>query len=358
MKIKKKVTGSIELTKALEILLPEPPVGDAPAEKLGQAWRMERDGISQSMIALFALCPQKAHWSLIEGLKKDSTFDKALDFGNFFHDVLDKVYTTMMEKDFKLMMVLDRTYRETKARMQASGTDTKTLQEFEITYGMCRTLLVRYFEKWESQDKQIKWEALEQVFAVPYKLRDGTTIELKGKFDGVFRDNKNRLWLFETKTKSMIAGNMIMETMSYNLQVMIYMKAIQAVYGEKPVGVLYNLVKRPGQQYKGSFNRKPESIPEYLQRIDKDVFENPNDYFTRYMINVQWEEVEKFFLMDLDYMLQRMYEWQQGGYSNFRNSAACSMWNRPCEYLPICSMGDRTNFTKKLTMFPELEVSK
>ena len=136
---------------------------------------------------------------------------------------------------------------------------------------------------------------------------------------------------------------------------MIYMKAMQYVYGESPAGVLYNLVKRPGQQYKGSFNRKPESIPEYMGRIDKDIADKTDEYFKRYHISITKNEVDLFFDTDLDYILQRMYEWQQGGYSNFRNSSACSMWNRPCEYLPICSNGDKTLYTRKLTVFPELE---
>lgn len=348
MKIKTRTVAKVTQT-------PLPLVKEA--DPLGRIWRMETHGISQSMIALFALCPQKAHYSLIEGYKKDGTYDKALDFGSFFHDCLDAVYTCQKDKTPKVNVkaIVNKKYVEAKKRMQSAGVDIKQLQEFEISYGMCVSLLDRYFDKWKLQDKQLQWLDLEKVFSFPYKLRDGTVIQIRGKFDGVFRNDKGKLWLFETKTKSTIYNNTVMETIGYNLQVMVYMMAMKYLYGETPAGVLYNLVKRPGQQYKGTYNRKPESIPEYVERVDKDIIEKPDEYFQRYMVYIRWEEIEEYKNMDLDYMLQRFYEWQQGGYSNFRNSAACSMWNRPCEYLPICSTGNKTLYSRKLTMFPELE---
>jgi hypothetical protein len=353
MKVKKKSTA---LTTALETIQSFPEKRDGkPISGLRNFWDMTEDGLTQSMLGLFALCPQKAHYKLIEGIEIPRR-DRALDFGTFFHEVLDKVYTAQKENNTlpNYGMIGEQCYKQAKARLIEESTDIKDLQEFEVNYGVCQTLLRHYFNKWTKEDKYTKWVDLERVFEFPYKLRDGTVVMIRGKFDGIFRDKKGNVWLFETKTKSNITGNHIMEKMAFDLQVMVYLKAVEYVYKVKPAGVLYNLVKRPNFDYKGTYYKKPETVPAFLERVSSHIDSNVEDYFTRYHVSITKQEVETFFLQDLDYLIQRMYEWQQGGISNFRNSGACSMWNRPCEYLPICSSGDRSNYRKRKEIFPEL----
>lgn len=317
-------------------------------------WRMERDGVTQSIIALFALCPQKAHYKMIEGLELKMK-DRALEFGSFFHEALDKVYSQRMIGNPDDEEVLQELYETTKERLEDA--DVKDQQEFEINYGVCKVTLERYFQKW-AKDKQ-NFIAIEQVFEFPYRLRDGTVIAIKGKFDGVFRDKKGKLWLFETKTKSQIDGNHIVQKMDFELQVMIYLMALKHVYGETPVGVLYNLIRRPQQRFSGTFQRKPEGVVDFIKRVDADIVSNMDKYFIRYPISVTQDAVETYKTTDLDYIIERLYEWQQGGISSFRNSNACSMWNRPCEYLPLCGSDDmfaKGRYSKRERVFPELDV--
>jgi hypothetical protein len=326
-------------------------------------WDMERDGVTQSLLSLFALCPQRAYWKMVEGLQGGKPH-KALQFGTYFHDVLDKAYSMSRRpttnqralSDIKFWEVLSgkvlgSTYEEAVEGLD----DIKDQQAFELIYGLCDVVLARYFRRWGRVDRKAKIIAVEMVFEFPYRLRDGTVIMIRGKIDRI-DEIDGELWVYDHKTKSQIEGNYIVEKMGFDMQMMVYCMAVFHKYGKWPKGVVYNLIKRPGQIYSGTYYKKTESIPQYLQRVDAHMQEKGDEYFCRYTISLLPREIELFRDRDLDYVIERLYEWQNGGIASFRNSGACSNWNRACEFLPLCSndRDARSKYTVRDSVFPEL----
>jgi len=352
-------SGSCRVCKGSGISTPEK---TGKPQYLRNFWDMGRDGVTQSTIALFALCPMKCYWKMILGLEKTTRPDTALDFGDHFHNTLDKVY--LHRKKYKVQSTTQTIYQTIDHVLTSSSLDIvkklkkfdlKDQQSFQQTNGLCNVVLKRYYQHYKT-DVNMNWLAVEQVFSMPYKLRNGITIQIRGKFDGVFRNKNGELWLFESKTKGDIKDKVTLDRLGFELQVMVYMLALEYVYKEKPKGVLYNLIKKPGQEYSGTYYRKPETLPEFFARVDKHIKENPNDYFYRHPQSIPWKDVEEYRDIDLDYILERLYEWQNENPKNsFRNTASCKAWNRPCEFLQACANpAEARYYHKRLHVFPEL----
>ena len=332
-------------------------------------WDMERDGITQSTIQTFVDCPMKAYRKMFEGLKAGD-FDRRLQFGTYFHDVLDSVYTQRKRKpDFPWLKIgratLDAIYEETVESLD----DPRDVETFDQVHGLCEVVLTEYFNWYKKEDTKLKILAVEKQFAFPYTLRNGRVIMVRGKIDLIEEKNGKEIWIWDHKTKSAIEINdrsritvgAIAEKMDWELQIMVYCLAVYHLYGKYPTGVVYNLVKTPGQEFKGSYNKKPETLQEFYQRVlsDMDAKSDPrtrnSEYFLRLDISVTQKEIEYWRDTDFDYIIERIYEWSQGGIASYRNSKNCAAFRKPCEFLRICSSNDRSGYKKRESVFPELE---
>jgi hypothetical protein len=335
-------------------------------------WSPEKQGVTQSVLGMFSMCPQKAHLKMRVGIAPASFSGVgAMEFGDFFHRGLDSLYLLLrngVDKDLvsdNLEAIVDDIvhllYLENKNKLIEQVARPSLHTELEIMAGTCQTLLQHYFRRWITDFQDFDWVDLEKTFNVPYELdlshtfangsymENKVTIPLRGKYDGVFRDVNGRLWLFETKTKSYIDDTSIIDKLNYDLQVMMYMLTMKKVYGETPAGVVYNVVKRPLLRQKVK-----ESLPEFLERIGDDILGRQDDYFIRYTATITPDELQKWEDTDFKSLISRIYKWSKGE-DNYKNSAACHMFNRPCEYMKVCAYGDTTFMQKKENLFPELE---
>ncbi len=331
-------------------------------------WTPERDGVTQGVLGTFALCPNKAHLKMRVGIQPAySGGAGAMEFGDFFHRGLDSMYLLLrngLSKEFMvdnletlIHDVCELLYLENKQKLEDTIARPSAYTELEIMAGTARTLLQSYFRRWISDFYDFDWIDLEKTFKVPYYMQETDnngvqrqfSIPVRGKYDGVFRDGNGKLWLFETKTKSYIDDKSIVDKLNYDLQVMLYMWSMKHMYGETPAGVIYNVVKRPQLRLK-----MKETLPEFFERIGDDILGKQDDYFIRYTASILPEDLTRWEENDFRSLMQRMYKWSQGE-DNYRNSAACHMWNRPCEYMEVCAYNRTEMMKKREQMYPELD---
>jgi hypothetical protein len=298
-------------------------------------------------------------------------WNHALDFGSLFHDVLDQIYSKKLSmgissKITSFVPLVKPAAQEYYNKVHPT-LDPGDYNEFELMWSTCILLLEKYFTFYQEEDKNLDFRGVEQVFKFYFELNSGVKIPLRGKIDG-YTFQENGIWLFETKTKESIQQSglfsfqAIVEKMEYELQVMIYSQAIYDLYGKYPTGVIYNLVKRPGQIFSGRFNKKSESIEQYLGRVSCDIdkktdYKNKkSEYFLRYRIPLISSNIKKFIYQDLNQIVENIYRLTESFDPGFRNSANCSMYRHPCEYLEICYANNKHRFIKKTSCFPELAV--
>ena len=211
----------------------------------------------------------------------------------------------------------------------------------------------------------------EEVFDVPYQLPmlDGNntvrTIRLRGKWDGVYRETKdrNRLWLMETKTKSDVDTDGLHRTLAQDLQTMLYVTSIELTKKEPVSGVLYNVIRRPSIMVK-----KAESIREYALRLKEDVVTRPDFYYHRFIVQLEKGDLEKWQRECFNPLLRQIVRWWDSIKSNpFDPWASPYHFRRPFgiydgladgrrgDFFDLLTSGSHTGLRRKSTVFPELE---
>jgi hypothetical protein len=349
-------------TPGEKLAQPRPP-GSCHPETL---WDLHRDGVTQGLLGRFLSCPEKHRLAMVEGLSGART-SGALAFGSLVHEALDKLYGQAdreivggSEGKAKEQLLNGFLVDATLAAMEAR--DIKHLRlfpqasptaemEMEENYAVARVVLRAYFRHWASDLKQIKWLALEKKFEVPFSPRerlglDVDDIPLRGKRDGDFLMGK-KLWLFETKTKARIEEDNIIDTLSYDLQVCLYMLSMELEYHQVPEGCLYNIIRRP-QLKQG----KAETLRAFVDRIEKDIAARPEWYFVRYNVVILEEERQRW-TYEFNQMMWRLIMWTQG-MGHYRDKGACTGRMGTCEYIKVCGHQDFTQFLRREEVFPEL----
>lgn len=328
-------------------------------------WDLFKDGVTQGLLANFLLCPEKCRLSSIEGLSQIRT-GGALAFGSLVHDVLDEVYTAAMEKGdcqdwkkFNLENLQDSLVRKEKQDRailnETPGSDIEALQMLEENFGMAEGILPGYLEKWGEDFEEAQWVELEKTFEIKFEINmnpehdlDIVELIIRGKRDGGFRSKKsNQLWLFETKTKGRVDEDSIMDKLNFDLQVMLYLWSMWKEYGVIPGGVVYNIIRKPQLRQK-----KSENLREFIDRIKEDVKSRPDFYYIRYQSSIVESDLKNWEVEFID-ILRQLVRWYRQEF-HWKNSSACSMGGVNCQFLPVCSRGDRSSFRVKTTAFPEL----
>ena len=319
-----------------------------PVEKKMLQWSLERDGVTQSFLDRLLSCPEKARLTYVEGISPIRQ-NSALAFGNLFHDMLDQVYThhTDVPSPDKIKRRLMLSEQKDRKVIGTQLAVPGALDELETNYGMAEALLNGYFIETASDWKEIDWLHLEMKFEVTYTSPSGRKFPIRGKMDGVFRDEKGGLWLFETKTKGRISEQNLLLELGHDRQVMLYLWALRAIYGETPKGVLYNVCRRPQLH-----RRKGESLFDFIQRINLDIKKRNDFYFKRYEIYVNKADQEAW-IPEFDSMLKLVVGWSDGDY-HYKNSSACDGVYGACEFLPLCGRGQTIGYMKRGVVFPEL----
>lgn len=166
------------------------------------------------------------------------------------------------------------------------------------------------------------------------------TFDHAGKIDGVV-SYRGRELLLEHKTTSEDITDPnapYFRRLEIDAQVSGYMLAHWQA-GRKLDGTLYDVVRKPGIRPKQvSRGGRIETPEEFCERLTADTLERPDFYYARTTIYRQDHQLLEFAreLWEVaDEIRQaRVYD------RHYRNSGSCMMFNRPCEYLGLCSGHD------------------
>lgn len=319
--------------------------------KLKQFYNIEKHGITQSLLSMFLECRQKARYYL-EGW--DSKYHKlALTEGTVGHGVLQHAYVDIMTGKLKAVpnrrQVIKYTKQVEKQWLAENARPNKEAIEYlEYSLATMEATLPAYFDFWRRDLKEIKWAGLEESFAIPFKLPDGRKTVIRGKKDGEFFKSKG-LWLFESKFKSMVSEGNLVDTLSFETQVLLYLWALKNLYNKIPEGVLYNIVRRNSLRRK-----KGESLAKFIKRLSLDIESRPDFYFMRFEIAIDPIDL-KDFEKQMEGLIQDFYDWWQGKIPHYKNTYQCIGKYGRCTYLPACSSRDFISLQKRKIIFKELE---
>lgn len=285
-------------------------------------------GISQSMLSRFLTCRERFRIRYVLGLQPPDDFNKRMEYGSMWHCAEE----SLAAKHEDPWLLLDAYTRDLCAKYPLHQSD------IIHWYNICK-LQFPIYVKWWSQHEDVKNRTpllQEETFDVPYKLPSGRTVRLRGKWDSVDLIGK-KVWLQENKTKGDIDQQRMQTQLSFDLQTMMYLIALEtdrqdcmgrlaaiediSTPARSPIaGVRYNVIRRPLAGGKGSIRQKKnQSLEDYYKEL-KDVIQGaigpewgmqPGDhfFFQRWNVEVTPEDIDKFKAQFFNPILEQLCDW-------------------------------------------------
>ena len=327
-----------------------PPKGPEPESKFYDPYR---DGVTQGLLARFIRCRQEAQW-FIRGLDRlEQSESLAQMFGNVFHALLQHLYEKPNQLTTKRAQVILK-WIEDKWEQEHPRASAALISRFQLALSFAEAVIPIYLSKWKSDAKK-KWIGLESAFNIPYVVRqvsddDGAihdiTIPVRGVRDGVFEEKKNELWLFETKTKSLVDEGFLLDWLEWDLQTQLYTWSLHREHERRPTGVLYNVIRKPllRQSVK-------ETAEEFVKRCAADVRDRPDHYFYRFEMRLEESDLVRF-EGELEDLIREFERWYLGQAAHYRNSNACQIYGL-CWAFEACAKR-LDPYKKRLTVFREI----
>lgn len=307
-----------------------------------------KDGITQGLLTMFMRCREEAR-NHINGLEQIRT-SGALQFGSMTHEVLELIYShfNFPPTESTIVSTIDdvrtKFLKEEGGRLSGEG-----MANLEQNIAMMEAVLPLYFQHYKGDFKKDYWVELEKVFRVPSPVKG---IDLIGRIDGAFRPRPEELWLFESKTKGRIEEDNLSDTLTFDFQNNVYQYALKHKYQQRPKGVLYNIIRRPGNKL-----GKDEQLSKFSSRIRDAVVKDPSYYFIRFEVAVPQTELNRF-EVELKKIIEEFVLWWRGELATYRNTSACMQRYGACRFLPKCANGEVGLYRQRENMFPELVESK
>jgi len=267
-------------------------------------------GITQSILSCWS-CRRK-FLLCANGWHKPDSQDAKFAFGNCGHECLEHLYNTKF-----------------------NGSVTDIIDSYFIDDQINKelmTILIDAYIEYYSGDMNNEWFNTEEEFDVMYNK-----YRLRGKIDGVLKVD-NKLWLMEHKFFSRIQEDVLLNSLTFNSQILFYALAAEIIYGQKIEGVIYNIVRKP--QYK--------SIQNFTKALDTDT----HHFFPRFVITINDKVMMDYKTMlneklsEIDAVLDRfLYP--------YINEEFC-VGKYTCEYLDACASRNLIGFVQNDNIFPEL----
>lgn len=342
------------------------------------------DGITQSMMNLYLICPRRFYVPTIEGLSPSGGFNKNMEYGTMWH-VCEEVLAG--EKSIRNGRDAESAFRPVLQEHCRKLMRKFPLAQDEITkwYEVCKRQFPVYVDYWKKHpDVKNRIPILqEEVFKIPYKLPSGRVVMLRGKFDSVDLID-GRIYLQENKVKGDIDELQLKRQLTFDLQTMTYLVALtESPDINHPVcGVRYNVIRRPLSGGKGSIRPHAEKrtkntyVPaetteHYYDRLLNDyILPEPEYWFMRWKSEVTRQEIESFKSEFLNPFLEQLSYWYEtvaGIEHEFPFDPNCLHYRLPYGiYNPIAE-GGTTDFDEHIasgstvglekisTLFPELK---
>lgn len=330
-----------------------------PQYQMGPLWDWSQ-GVTQGSLEAFMACREQFALGYIEGWSSKS-FSVALEFGTIIHLMLEQL--TPGANESTIASQTTKSYSSSrKATLNPSDLGT-----MEQTLANAEAIFPTYVAYWKDYDAKIRYIQREHVFKFPHTFTtfSGSKEEilLTGMRDGDIRDINGGLVLFETKTKSSIDDIAIQDGLRADLQTCLYLYSLFREYKEEPVGILYNIIRRPQLRLK-----KGEPMCDYKQRVIADIKERPDWYFRRFEVTVLPGDIQVFVDTTLDPVLRQLHQW----WESIKNDPF-HRWASPYHYRSLPALmtkygkawhynltirGLKNEYYLKSSPFPELHVSQ
>lgn len=334
------------IIQGMRDMMQVPAVSMVPTKPDPVFFRLDRDGITQSLLTAWQECRQKAAFILAGWERPESK--RSLEFGSLFHYFLENYYADSnrwRENVEEFVSVFGAKWLEKQRARGIPG--EHTFEDLAVLHVM----LPAYVRFWHDRDSAVEWLELEGQFDETVLVEGVGSIRLRGKRDGIFRvDEDGSSWLFETKTRSRIDNREFGAALSFNFQNLFYLTAHNAELARKKLtgrlsGVEYNVLRKPGFTY--------ESTEELIAKLKPDVKKRPEHYFFRYTCPYSKERQEGF-LRQLKDKLVEFDAWTRSEAATYRSECSC-VSKYTCPFLDACAAGNLVGFTKTRTLFSELE---
>lgn len=287
-------------------------------------------GVTQSLLSRFLCCRERFRIRVIEGWKPEDEFNVRLEYGNMWH--VCEEHSIVSRGNTLWQTALTDYAKELCAKYPLQQ------EQVQHWYNVCRLQFVAYLDYWKTHADQDQRVPLmqEREFRVPYRLRNGRTVYLLGKWDSVdlIRKGSNQgIWLHENKTKGDIEADMA-QRLTFDLQTMFYLTALHKYnHDEGPLskdcdkpgcgvvrGVRYNVVRRPLAGGKGSIRQKKnQSSEEFYAELTSLIKSATGEewgaasddhyYFMRWNAYVDRQDVQNFTETFLEPVLTQLVDW-------------------------------------------------
>ena len=300
----------------------------------GPEGKGKNGGITFSALSKFLTCRERFRVAMIEGVKPEEKFNHRLEYGQMWHTCEEALAasTEWKQTDWNAALLF---YCQTLSKKFPMDRE-----QINHWYQICKRQFPLYIKYWvKHADVKNRVPLLqEQVFDVPYLLPSGRVVRLRGKWDSVdLLKNQGGIFLKENKTKGDIDEMGLKRQLTFDLQTMIYLCALEKYdwvgtpYGPPqgktaklptilpPIkGVVYNVVRRPLSGGKGSIRRHQatntkleEPLDSFYDRAIQYVKDEPETYFMRWTVNVGQHDIDRFKRECLNPILEQLCVWYE-----------------------------------------------
>lgn len=324
------------------------PIWDGPESS------KDNGGITFSLLNLFLQCRERFRIRVVEGYRIADGFNHRLGYGNMWH-ICEEAYASEYKHFGEYVGTTLWTDNLVEYCQKLCKQYPTAQPQINHWYNVCLKQFPLYMKYWSNHPDMKNQTPLlqEEKFKVPYTLPSGRTIYLRGKWDsvdlvqktskpsGTFRTGKE-IWLQENKTKGDVQPELIRKQMTFDLQTMIYIVALEGYRSigttdlnhkgihslDCPlVGVRYNVIRRPLSGGKGNIKphqgkpstrlksgkmskAKPaETMESFYNRLAKYIEDEPEHYFLRFNVKLTEEDINKFKVECLNPILEQLCDW-------------------------------------------------
>lgn len=340
-------------------------------------------GISFSLLSRFLVCRERFKLQVYNGIVPKRKFEPKMDFGSMWH-ACEEVWAATGEREGPngWEAALDKYTEELYNKFPF---DREAISHW---YDLCLEEFTRYLEYWEHHPEEMTREVLfsEQVFHEALVLPSSRIVWLKGKWDRLDTEldvlpsghKPLQLWLGENKTKSSIDVSKIQRQLSFDLQTMLYIVALQEKkdssfwnrankrWRDLPVaGVRYNVVRRSAHK----------SVDSMIKKCEEDIRNGRGgEWFSRWTTEISQLDVQTFLKTCLYPVLENLCNWWDvvtcKPWTQLHQDAAVANvhWRHPFGVYNILDEGGATDVDSYLAtgsmlglerttnLFPELSV--
>ncbi|MBW2093313.1 MAG: PD-(D/E)XK nuclease family protein [Deltaproteobacteria bacterium] len=281
---------------------------------------MNKQISTYTMWSTFLHCERRAYWRYIREMVP-VRLDDALTFGSLIHECLASWYKDGSSES--VLALIDDNYTE---------------RHYDATarkhWHYARAMMLAYMNRYVLDNWGVV--AIEHEFDQPLKNPatgwGSHTFRLCGKIDLAVMVN-DRAYVVEHKTAATIDAAYI-EGLNLSLQADIYSN----VAGDSPVGVIYNLLKKPAiRQFEANQRRKEPETDEAFQARLAEKLSEP-DAFQRFTFLYDMNDRRRL-QAELWELTNRWRRCTRSGMW-LQDRQACFRFNKPCSYFKLCSSRD------------------